>query len=166
MATEQTDRERAVAKWDQQFIVWFSPVVTNMPVPDAFREKIRQLASERRNTIRYLRRTERAFLAILAAPELFECLPHAFDLAHSYRYVRSLRDVIRGLLAVGEFDRAFTLLDRIVSMLLEDSFTLATLVPKTALCRKEVDTFSHNVRIFESSFSDLKRSKLAVCANV
>jgi len=134
--------------------------------PQPLRETIRGLASHRRVTIRLLRRAERSFSAVLAAPELPDCFPHAFDLACSYRYVQSLRDVIRGLLAVGEFDRAFMLLDRVTSVLLEDSFVLSLRIPKTAPLRGAVDVFAYNVRLFESAFSDLKKSKGAVCANV
>lgn len=170
MATRRPIQESvAVARWDRRFEVWFSPFVSNMiptSTPQPLRESIRALSSHRRVTIRSLRRAERAFLVILGAPELPDCFPHAFDLACSYRYIRSLRDVVRGLLAVGEFDHAFMLLDRIILVLLEDSFVLFSRMTKVASLRGAVDAFAHNVRIFESAFYDLKKSKDAVCANI
>ena len=151
--------EPVLAKWDRRFAGWFTPVVTNMLPPtaaDYVRKRVRELTSQRRCMIRMLRRTERSFLAVLGAEETGYWFPYGFDLPASYRYICALRDRIRGLFAVGEVRRGVVLSDRLISILVEDSFALTEAVPVGAPLRDLVDTFADNVRMLEDALRALK----------
>ena len=142
--------------WDSRFVRWFNPQITKMIPADERGTFVRKLSAGRYTIARSLRRVQRSFLAILGEEELARHFVHGFDLVHAYRYVCSLTDVIRGFLAKGIFERAFILLNRLIGMLLEDSFLFGVVVPLTSDRRELVDAFTYDVRLFESAVIELR----------